>query len=66
MMSPAVRQKFDAMIRACNFPSLPPEKLPEANELIADCRDDLLRNQWAADDIIEDCRKAIEGLRVEA
>ena len=66
MLDTAIQRRLDAMITSCRLYELPPEQRQLASILIRNCRADITRWPGMADDIIQDCRMAIEGLREEA
>ncbi len=60
-----VQRKLDEMIQSVRLYELDYDNLRLANILIRNCREDMIRWPGLTDDIIEDSRRAIEGLRVE-
>lgn len=66
MIDITTQRRFDEMITLCRLYDMTPEQRRKANEHIRTARNDLLRWPGLAEDIIEDCRRAIEGVRVEA
>ena len=66
MIDTTTQRRFDEMVTLCRLYEMTPEQRELANILIRNCRNDLLRWPGLAADIIEDTRRAIEGMRVEA